>query len=77
MSTFAFGIFCNFWFFFLLNKNLQHKKKMHHPIQMKPADTENRNGVFFVHPIIYFINFNGIYIKYRTQTIHWNDLTQL
>ena len=36
---------------------------MHHPIQMKPADTENRNGnfqLFFLFPWALFKNFNQL-----------------
>lgn len=39
--------------------------QMHHPIQMKPADSENRNGkwciILLVFQSIWYLNFAGVY----------------
>jgi hypothetical protein len=55
---------------------------MHHPIQMKPADTENRNGKFwsltkFLFQIMFFFYTYKSFRKKREEALHWHDLAQL
>ena len=53
--------------------NLRTLTGSHHPIQMKPADAENRNGKSQERPISIECYFFRLI---RTKTFYWNDLEE-
>jgi hypothetical protein len=59
VSTILVNVICKFYrnrpiqIFNNLNFQQNHLFQMHHPIQMKPADSENRNGKLIDKVIIY------------------------